>query len=127
MLGGQPVFREQHPHPGGPAQPGGQFAVAADRPELEPPAVQEQQHPAGVGSRGGQPVGGYPARGHVRHQHVVRDRMKAVPRGEGGAELLQRRRDLAGTGLLAVPESLDRVLHGLARHDGISSRHGLPI
>jgi len=40
--------------------------------------------------------------------------------GEGGAALVQRRRDLAGTGLLLVPEGLDHVLHGLARHVGIS-------
>ena len=35
MLGGQPVLREQHPHPAGPPQPGRQLAVAAQRPELE--------------------------------------------------------------------------------------------
>jgi hypothetical protein len=46
--------------------------------------------------------------------------MKAVPRGEGGAALFQRRRGLAGTGFLPVPEGVDRVLHGLARHVGIS-------
>ena len=46
--------------------------------------------------------------------------MKAVPGGEGGAALFQRRRGLAGTGLLPVPEGVDRVLHGLARHVGIS-------
>ena len=54
------------------------------------------------------------------HQHVVRHRMKAVPGDEGGAALFQRLRDLAGTGLPAVPEGVDRVLHGLARHVGIS-------
>jgi hypothetical protein len=57
MLGGQAVFREQHPHPAGPSQPGGQLAVAAKRPELVTSAVQEQEHPAGVGSRRGKPVG----------------------------------------------------------------------
>ena len=46
--------------------------------------------------------------------------MKAVPGDEGGAALFQRRRGLAGTGLLPVPEGGDRVLHGLARHVGIS-------
>ena len=46
--------------------------------------------------------------------------MQAVPGDEGGAALLQRRRGLAGTGLLPVPEGLDRVLHGLARMFGIS-------
>jgi hypothetical protein len=35
--GGQAVLREQHPHPAGPSQPGGQLAVAAKRSELEPP------------------------------------------------------------------------------------------
>jgi hypothetical protein len=38
----------------------------------------------------------------------------------GGAALFQRRRGLAGTGLPPVPESVDQVLHGLARHVGIS-------
>jgi hypothetical protein len=57
MLGGQAVFREQHPHPAGPSQPGGQLAVAAKRAELGPASVQEQEHPAGVRSGGGQPVG----------------------------------------------------------------------
>ena len=46
--------------------------------------------------------------------------MKTVPGDEGGAALFQRRRGLAGTGLLPVPEGVDRVLHGLARHVGIS-------
>ncbi|MGO8893092.1 MAG: hypothetical protein ACLQB1_25895 [Streptosporangiaceae bacterium] len=54
------------------------------------------------------------------HPHVVRHRMKAVPGDEGGAALFQCRRGLAGTGLLPVPEGVDRVLHGLARHVGIS-------
>ena len=120
MLGGQPVFGEQHPHPAGPSQPGGQLAVAAKRPELVPAAVQEQQHPAGVRSWGGKPVGWHPARAHLCHQYVVRHRMKAVPGDEGGAALFQRRRGLAGTGLLPGPEGVDRVLHGLARHVGIS-------
>ena len=43
-----------------------------------------------------------------------------VPGGEGGAAFFQRRRGLAGTGLTPVPEGLDRVLHGLAWHVGIS-------
>ena len=47
--------------------------------------------------------------------------MKAVPGDEGGAELVQRRRGLAGTGLLPVPEGVDHVLHCPARHVGISS------
>jgi hypothetical protein len=42
------------------------------------------------------------------------------PRGEGGTALLERRRGLAGTGLLPVPEDVDQVLHGLTRHVGIS-------
>ena len=61
MLGGQPVLGEQHPHPAGPAQPGRQLTVAGQRPELESPAVQEQQHPAGIRPGGGQPVGRHPA------------------------------------------------------------------
>jgi hypothetical protein len=109
MLGGQAIFREQHQHPAGPSQPGGQLAVAAQRPELETSAVQEEEHPAGVRSRGGKPVGWHPARGHLRYQHVVRQRMKAVPGDEGGAALCQRRRGLAGTGLPAVPKGVDRV------------------
>jgi hypothetical protein len=44
MLGGQAIFREQHPHPAGPSQPGGQLAVAAKRPELETSAVQEEEY-----------------------------------------------------------------------------------
>jgi hypothetical protein len=46
--------------------------------------------------------------------------MKAVPGDEGSAPLFQRRRGLAGTGLLPVPEGVDRVPHGLAGHVGIS-------
>src|SRR5271170_3547730 len=46
--------------------------------------------------------------------------MKAAPGGEGGAALFQRRRGLAGSGLLLVPEDVDHVLHCLARHVGIS-------
>jgi hypothetical protein len=60
MLGGQAVFREQHPHPAGPSQPGGQLAVAAQRAELITSAVQEQEHPSGVRSWGVEPVGGHP-------------------------------------------------------------------
>jgi hypothetical protein len=46
--------------------------------------------------------------------------MKAARWGEGGAALFQRRRGLAGTGLLLVPEGIDHFLHCLARHIGIS-------
>ena len=53
--------------------------------------------------------------------------MKAVPGGEGGAALFQRRRGLAGTGLLPVPEAVDHVLHGLAWHVGISFGMGFPV
>jgi hypothetical protein len=125
MLGGQAVFGEQHPHPAGPSQPGGQLAVAAQRPELETTAVQEQEHPVGVRSRGGQPVGRYSARGHLAHLHVVRHRIDAARGGEGGAALWQRRRGLAGAGLLPRPEGVDHVLHGLARHVGLSFSAGL--
>jgi hypothetical protein len=52
--------------------------------------------------------------------------MKAVPRDEGGTALFQRRRALAGTGLLPVPERVEHVLHGLARHIGFSFGTGLP-
>jgi hypothetical protein len=120
MLRSQAIFREQHPHPAGPPQPGGQFAVAANRPELVTSAVREQEHPAGVHSRGVKPVGGHPARAHLADQHVIRHRMKAVPRDEGGAALFQRWRGLAGTGLLPVSQDVDHVLHGLAGHVGIS-------
>ena len=120
MLGGQAVFREKHPHPAGPSQPGSQLAVAAHRPELVTPAMQEQEHPAGIRSRSGQPVRRHPARGHLPHLHVVRHR--AGQRGLRGhrAALGQRRRGLTGASLLPVPEGVDRVLHGLARHVGIS-------
>src|SRR6202046_3514875 len=118
MLGGQAIFREQHPHPAGPSQPGGQLTVAAKRPEFVTFAVQEEEHPAGVRSRGGQPVGRHPADGHFRHQHVLRHRMKAAPGSEGGAALFQRWRGLAGTGLPLIPEVVNRVLHCLARHVG---------
>jgi hypothetical protein len=121
MLGCQAVFREQHPHPAGPSQPGGQLTVAAKRPELVASAVQEQQHPAGVGSRGVEPVGWHPAGGDLRHQHVARHRMEAPPEGEGSAELFQRGRGLTGPGLLPVPEGVDRVLHCLAGHGGSPS------
>jgi hypothetical protein len=120
MLGGQAVLREQHPHPAGPSQPGGQLAVAAKRPEPEASAMQEQQHPAGVRFRGAEPVGWHPAGGHLRHQHVVGYRMKAARGGEGGAELFQRGRGLAGAGLAPVPDGVDQVLHCLAWHGGIS-------
>ena len=120
MLGGQAVFGEQYPHPAGPSQPGGQLAVAAKRPELEASAMQEEEHPAGVRSRGVEPVGWHPVGGHLRHQHVVGYRMKASSGGEGGAELFQRGRGLAGPGLAPVPESVDQVLHCLACHGGIS-------
>jgi hypothetical protein len=42
--------------------------------------------------------------------------MEAVPGDEGGAALFQRRRGLAGAGLLPAPDGVDRVLHCLARH-----------
>ena len=61
------------------------------------------------------------ASARLRHQYVVGYRMKAVPRNEGGAALSQGRRDLAVTGFLPVPEGVDRVLHGLARHVDISA------
>jgi hypothetical protein len=53
--------------------------------------------------------------------------MKAAPGGKGGAALFQRRRGLAGTGLLPVPEGVDQVLHCLARHVGISFGMGCPL
>jgi hypothetical protein len=46
--------------------------------------------------------------------------MKAVPGDEAGPALFQRRRGLPGTGLAPLPEGIDRVLHGPARHIGIS-------
>jgi hypothetical protein len=46
--------------------------------------------------------------------------MKTVPGDEGGAALVQRRRNLPGTGRTPVPEGSDRVQHGLTRHVGIS-------
>jgi len=46
--------------------------------------------------------------------------MKDVAGDEGGAPLFQRRRGLAGTGPLPVPQGVDRVLHRLARQVGIS-------
>jgi hypothetical protein len=119
MLRGQAVFREQHPHPARPSQPGGQLAVAANRPELEASAVQEQEHPAGIRSRSGKPAGWHPAGVHLGHEHVIRHRIEVIPRGEGVAALFQRRRSQAGTGLLPVPDGVDRVPHCLARHIGL--------
>jgi hypothetical protein len=46
--------------------------------------------------------------------------MKAVPGDEAGAAARPASPGLAGTGLPPVPERVDRVLHGLARHVGIS-------
>jgi hypothetical protein len=46
--------------------------------------------------------------------------MKAACGGERGAALFQGGRRLAGSGLLLAPEGVDHVLHGLARHIGIS-------
>jgi hypothetical protein len=46
--------------------------------------------------------------------------MKAACGGERGAALFQGGRGLAGSGLLLAPEGVDHVLHGLARHIGIS-------
>jgi hypothetical protein len=86
--------------------------------------VQEEEHPAGIRSRGGKPVRWHAAGGHVRYQHVVWHRMKAVSGDEAGAELLQCLRGLAGTGLPPLPEGVDRFLHCLARHVGISSGMG---
>jgi hypothetical protein len=82
--------------------------------------VQEQQHPAGVRSRGGKPVGWHPGRVHLCHQNVVGHRKKATSGGEGGAALFQRHRGLTGTGLLTVPEGVDQVLHCLTGHIGAS-------
>jgi len=69
--------------------------------------------------------GRHPASGYLRYQHVIRHRMKAARGGEGGAALFQRRRDLAGTGVLPVPERVDQVLHGLAWHVGTIARVGV--
>jgi hypothetical protein len=85
MLWGQAVLREEHPHPAGPSEPGGQLAVAANRPELEASAVEEQEHPAGVRARGGEPVGRHPACGHVADLDVVGQRVREAAGGEGGA------------------------------------------
>src|ERR1700691_2620683 len=99
MLRGQPVFREQHPHPADPSQPGSQLTVAANRPELVPSIVQEQEHPASVRAGGGKPVGGHPASGHLRHQHVVRHAAFAAM-----AEYLGRRDGWAVPSWARLPE-----------------------
>jgi hypothetical protein len=83
--------------------PAGQLAVAAYRPELVPSAVQEQEHLAGVRSRGGQPVRGHPASGHLADLHLVRYWMKSCSGGKRGAELFQCRRGLPRAGLLPIP------------------------
>jgi hypothetical protein len=65
-------------------------------------------------------MGRHPARVHLRHLHVVGDRMETVAGDEGSAKFRQRRRGLAGAGLLPFPEGVDRFLHCLAWHVGIS-------
>jgi hypothetical protein len=94
-------------------------SLRSDPSSKPPPCRNRSTRPVPV-PRGGQPVGGHPAGGHLPDQHVVRHRMKAVSGGESGAALFQRRRGLAGTGPAPVPQGVDRVLHGLARHVGIS-------
>jgi hypothetical protein len=46
--------------------------------------------------------------------------METVAGDEGSAKFRQRRRGLAGAGLLPFPEGVDRFLHCLAWHVGIS-------
>ena len=107
MFGGQAIFREQDSHPAGSSQPSGELAVAAKRPELVASAVHEEEHASGVRSRGGKPVGWHLASGHLPYHHVVRHWMKATCGGEGGAAIFERRRGLAGTGLLPIAEGVD--------------------
>jgi hypothetical protein len=51
----------------GPSQPGGQLAVAAQRPELVSSTTQEEQDTAAVRSTGGKPVGWAPAIASALH------------------------------------------------------------
>src|ERR1700722_15811133 len=120
MLGGQAIFREQHPHSAGPSQSGGQLAVAAKRAELVTSAVQEDGAPGRCPFPGRQASGPAPRQRSPPSPGRRQAPDEGGPRGEGGTALLERRRGLAGTGLLPVPESVDQVLHGLTRHVGIS-------
>ena len=120
MLGGQAIVGDRT---------ASRWPVPAGRPAHRRCGPTRARNPRRAGTAAPRPgsapgaasqLAGTRARGHLPDQHVVRHRMKTVPGDEGGAALFQRRRGLAGTGPTPVPEGVDRVLHGLARHVGIS-------
>jgi hypothetical protein len=88
MLRGQAIFKEQHSHPAGASQPGGQLAVAAKRPKLVTSAVEKEEHPTGVHPWGHEPISRDPASGYLHHFYIVRHRVKAARGHEGGTPFI---------------------------------------
>jgi hypothetical protein len=109
--------------------PGSRWPVPAGRPARRHcgPTRARNLRCAGTGIPGRRRYPGRQANGRAprprspplppRHQ----DRMKAARGSEGGTALCQRRRGLADAGLPSVPQAIDQVLHGLARHVAIPS------